>query len=104
MSTTTDTQPQPTASLTRPTGATGWWNPEPWRTTSKWHWVTETGRTACGRYAYLRGDIERGLDESPDNCATCRKKRQKSNDKAERMKPEAFARAVGSDPIDKVPQ
>ena len=56
---------------------TGWWNPEPWRSTSKWHWVTETGRTACGRYAYLRGDLEHGNDESGDNCSACRKKRQK---------------------------
>ena len=60
---------------------TGWWNPEPWRSTSKWHWVTVTGRTACGRYAYLRGDLEQGNDDSGDNCAACRKKRQKANRK-----------------------
>lgn len=54
---------------------TGWWNPEPLSQRSRWHWVTETGRTACGRYAYLRGTLEQGNDESAGNCAACRKKK-----------------------------
>jgi hypothetical protein len=61
---------------------TGWWNPEPWRSTSKFHYVGLDGRALCGRWAYLKGDIEEGKDDHPDNCAACRKKKVARNAKS----------------------
>ena len=42
----------------------------------KWHWF-EAGKTIsiCGRYGYLADDREQGEDDSPDNCAACRKQK-----------------------------
>ena len=61
---------------------TGWWNPEPMRSTSKFHYIGLDGRALCGRWAYLRGDIEEGKDDHPDNCAACRRKKLAMNAKA----------------------
>lgn len=59
---------------------TGWWNPRPFNQGSKFHYATETGRSLCGQWAYLGiGELEEGLDESPDNCAGCRRKKLAMN-------------------------
>lgn len=55
---------------------TGWWNPSPFDSRSKFHYVGLDRRTLCGKWAFIgRGDIEDGQDEHPDNCATCRRKK-----------------------------
>ena len=55
---------------------TGWWNPDPFRNSSKFHYVTATGRTLCGKWAYLgKGELEKGRDDHSDNCAGCRRKK-----------------------------
>ena len=54
---------------------TGWWNPMPYDSRSKFHYVAETGRSLCGRWAYLAGDIEDENDTHPYNCSACKKKK-----------------------------
>ena len=81
----------PRSTMKRPLGKTpdgsptGWWNPKPFRSTSKFHYIGQDGRALCGRWAYLRGDIEEGRDEHPDNCAACRRKKLSRNAKAARL-------------------
>lgn len=62
--------------------STGWWNPCPFRLSSKFHFVGPDGRSLCGKWAYLRGDIEKGKDDHPANCAACRRKKLAMNAKA----------------------
>ena len=81
---------------------TGWWNPEPWRSTSKFHYVGLDGRSLCGRWGYLAGDIEEGKDDHPDNCAACRKKKAARNAKSGNARPDAEARSADSVPADVV--
>jgi hypothetical protein len=50
----------------------GWGKPA---RTKKWHYFVGI-RSLCGRWAY-RGELEQGNDDSPDNCAACRKKLEK---------------------------
>lgn len=52
----------------------GWWNPQPLRPTSKYHYIRE-GWSLCGKWFYLRGEIEAGKDNHPENCAACRRKK-----------------------------
>ena len=41
----------------------------------KWHYIGEDGRSLCGKWAaWTRGPFEQGMDESPDNCAACRRR------------------------------
>lgn len=54
---------------------TGWWNPEPYKRRSKFHYVGTDGRSLCRRWGYIRGSIEEGQDNHSDNCAICRKKK-----------------------------
>lgn len=43
----------------------------------KWHYYRD-GRSLCGRYGWIGAlNFEQGNDQSPDNCAACRKKREK---------------------------
>lgn len=43
----------------------------------KWHYFVE-GRSLCRNFGLLgRVELEQGLDNSPDNCAVCRKKLEK---------------------------
>ena len=43
----------------------------------KWHYFQE-GRSLCRNFALLgSADLEQGNDNSPDNCATCKKKLKK---------------------------
>jgi hypothetical protein len=42
---------------------------------NKWHYFKDDGRSLCGRFMNLSSRLEQGNDESPDNCAACRKKR-----------------------------
>jgi hypothetical protein len=60
-----DTTPQPIA---------GWWNPQPYSSRSKFHYVGTDSRSLCGKWARIDGCIEDGLDDHPDNCAACRRK------------------------------
>jgi len=48
--------------------------------TKKAHYIRKDCRTLCGRYAWL-GDVEQGNDESPDNCAECKKRLRKLKEK-----------------------
>lgn len=62
----------------------GWWNPTPFSNRRRvvFHYDTESGRTLCGKWAYLgRGTVEEGQDEHPDNCAECRKRLAKEKAK-----------------------
>ena len=49
----------------------GWWNPEPFRKNSKFHYVDEDGVSLCTKWLHLRGDIEQGKNDRPDNCKEC---------------------------------
>lgn len=63
----------------------GWWNPRPYSTrrAGVFHYVTETGRTLCGKWAYIGvGDVEEGHDDHGNNCSACRKKKLALNAKA----------------------
>lgn len=58
------------------TKQTGWWNPTPFRSNARFHYVTTSGRTLCGKWLYMGiGDVEEGRDEHSENCATCKKKK-----------------------------
>lgn len=51
----------------------GWGNPKPLDERSKWHYFEEDGRSLCGKYGFFTGRLEEGSDESPDNCAECKR-------------------------------
>lgn len=58
--------------------------------TPKWHYVSEDGRALCGRWLYLGSvEPETGNDGSKDNCAACRKKLEKFNEKLKASAPPA---------------
>ena len=42
---------------------------------TRWHYIRES-RSLCGRWLYLGNDafLEQGNNDSPDNCAACRRK------------------------------
>lgn len=45
--------------------------------TRKWHYFTADGRSLCGKWLKLlmtASSLEQGCDDSPDNCAACRRK------------------------------
>lgn len=48
----------------------------------KWHYIKDH-RSICGRWL-MPGNptLEQGNDDSPDNCASCRKKLEKTKAKA----------------------
>jgi hypothetical protein len=46
------------------------WSP----TTSKWHYFGPDGRSLCGKWGFNRMPREQGDDDSPDNCAECRRR------------------------------
>jgi hypothetical protein len=47
----------------------GWLSNSP-----KWHYFVD-GRSLCGRWLGLGlGELEQGMDNSPDNCAECRRR------------------------------
>lgn len=50
----------------------GRWNPEPPRTTSKYHRIRK-GWSLCGQRGYSRGGIEAGKDDHPEHGAVCRR-------------------------------
>jgi hypothetical protein len=52
----------------------GWGFPQGSR---KAHYFTENGISLCRRYGFFLGETEQGNDDSPDNCAVC-KRRKKS--------------------------
>lgn len=56
---------------------TGWWNPTPFSTRQRviFHYVPAGGKTLCGRWQYVRGELEEGHDDHPDNCAVCKRKK-----------------------------
>ena len=57
---------------------TGWWNPDPFRSTSKFHYVDKSGRSLCRKWGYIgRGLVEEGMDDHADNCAACKKAKLK---------------------------
>jgi hypothetical protein len=41
---------------------------------TKWHFFNDDGRSLCGRWMTLGRIGELGNDDSPDDCAACRKK------------------------------
>lgn len=50
----------------------------------KWHWFLANGFSLCGKVGFYFGHVEQGKDNSPDNCAACKKrlaKRHKLIDK-----------------------
>ena len=54
----------------------GWGDPEPFRSTSKYHFYKEDGRSLCGRYGRFCNlpELFDEKDNSSANCAACRKK------------------------------
>ena len=41
----------------------------------KWHYFTQDKLSLCGKFMLLSlGALEAGNDDSPDNCAACKKK------------------------------
>jgi len=58
---------------------TGWWNPRPFDSRSKFHYVGKDGTSLCGRWARFSGSgtVDEGMDDHKDNCAACRKKKAK---------------------------
>lgn len=57
---------------------TGWWNPNPFDTRSKFHYAGEDGVSLCRKYRWmlLNGEPEEGQINHPDNCEACRKKKK----------------------------
>ncbi len=53
----------------------GWWNPRPFSSVSKFHYVHE-GRSLCLKWGRLfgQGALETGNDDHPDNCKECRRR------------------------------
>ena len=39
----------------------------------KWHYF-KNGQSICGKWMYLGDDLEKGNNNSPDNCKSCIKK------------------------------
>lgn len=58
---------------------TGWGNPKPFSTRSKFHYYGEDGRSLCGKWFRFAGqpEVEEGMDEHSDNCAECKRKKVK---------------------------
>jgi hypothetical protein len=54
----------------------GWWNPQPFSSRSKFHYVGSDGRSLCGKWLYFKGDLDNSKDDHPDNCAACQRKRK----------------------------
>jgi len=50
-----------------------------WR---KAHYIKDS-RSLCGKWLYLGKNLEQGKDDSPDNCALCRRKLRKQKEKEE---------------------
>jgi hypothetical protein len=51
----------------------------------KAHYIKEH-RALCGRWLYLGSGYEQGKDDSPDNCAECKRKLQKLKGKRVEIK------------------
>ena len=45
---------------------------------SKWHYFRGERRSLCGKFLHMgsMNGLEQGNDDSPDNCAACRRKLQ----------------------------
>lgn len=52
----------------------------------KWHYFV-AGRSLCGKWLMVSGDLEQGKDNSPDNCAICRRELKKRQAKATKEVP-----------------
>jgi len=54
---------------------TGWGNPRPFDTRSKFHYFSGEGMALCGKWARFAGSptVEEGMDDHKDNCAACKK-------------------------------
>ncbi len=48
--------------------------------TKKAHYIGEDHRSLCGRYLWF-GYVEEGKDNSPDNCAECKRRLKKLKEK-----------------------
>lgn len=61
----------------------GWGDPEPWRSTSKYHFYGTDGRSLCGRHGRFAGmpEVYDEKDDSAMNCAACKKKIVKYREK-----------------------
>ncbi len=40
----------------------------------KWHYFDEGGRSLCGKWGFNRMPRQQGTNDSPDNCAECRRR------------------------------
>ena len=49
----------------------------------KTHYFTEDGRSLCGGWAFYRGDLKQGNDNSPDNCTACKRKLKELRERGE---------------------
>lgn len=60
----------------------GWGNPNPFSSRTKFHYYGSDGRSLCGRYLRFAGrpELEEGMDDHSDNCATCRRKKKARDD------------------------
>lgn len=48
----------------------------------RWHYIKPDGRSLCGRWMHLgRSPLEQGGDDSPDNCAECRRRLAKRTER-----------------------
>lgn len=58
---------------------TGWGNPRPLDSRSKFHYYGADGRSLCGRYGRVAHlpEVEEGMDDHHDNCAACKRAKLK---------------------------
>lgn len=49
----------------------GWWKPASSRS---WHFFGADARSFCGKWMHMGAELQTGNDDSPDNCAACKKK------------------------------
>lgn len=54
---------------------TGWGNPRPFDSKSKFHYFQSNGMSLCRKWARLAGSpaVEEGMDDHKHNCAACKK-------------------------------
>jgi hypothetical protein len=52
----------------------GWGNPQPYNSRSKYHYF-RGGRSLCGKWGLMGGDLEDSKHQHSDNCAACQKKK-----------------------------
>lgn len=60
---------------------TGWWNPRPMSSSSRFHYFGEDSRSLCGKWAHFGPgtDLDPSMDAHSENCADCKRRKSKLN-------------------------